>query len=650
MSIEYQEKTSLSPIGLQANLLLVNDSRTPLKAMSLVLAREGYSVFTADCAESALEMLDRESSDLIITDVVMPGMGGIELCRRLKSKPATADIPVLLVSSLRNDYESLLEGYDAGADEFLQTGFPPSLLIKKVGRLIAQARANKARLKAEERFSKAFNASPVPMSIVSYREGRYIDVNESFLRNCGYTREEIIGRTTTEINLYADPGERDRLRQILKREGRIRNAEVRRRVKSGELRVALASSEVIYLDGEKCILTTTNDITERRQLEQQLIQSQKMDAIGRLAGGVAHDFNNLLTAIIGYSEIVKRRLDEDDPMREQIEEIEKAGHRAASLTNQLLAFSRKQVLQPQVLDLNAVIADISNMLKRLIGEDIELRTNLDPSIGYVKVDPGQIDQIIMNLAVNARDAMPRGGKLTIETQNVYLDETYTNQHAEVQAGPYVMLAISDTGIGMDRETQARVFEPFFTTKERGKGTGLGLSTVFGIVRQSGGHVWVYSEPGRGTTFKVYLPLVEQASQIVQTWEPRVETLRGTETVLLVEDEEAVRKLAHQVLDMNGYKVLVAADPAEALRLCRQHEGPIHLMITDVVMPGMSGRELAERLIATRPEMELVYMSGYTDDAIVHHGVLDAGVAFLQKPFTPDALGRKVREILDAPQL
>jgi PAS domain S-box-containing protein len=510
-------------------------------------------------------------------------------------------------------------------------------------------KAEEAMRASEERFAKAFRASPIPMSIVTYKEGRYIDVNESFLRNSGYAREEIIGRTTTEVGIYANPGERDHLRQILEQQGSIHNIEVRRRVKSGEVRIALTSSELISLDGEQCILTTTNDITEYKRLEEQFLQAQKMEAVGRLAGGVAHDFNNLLTAIMGYSQMLQSGLNKGDPMRWQIEEIEKAGRRAAALTSQLLAFSRKQILQLKVLNINDVITDIGKMLQRLIGEDIELRTNLDTSLGQIKADPGQIEQIIVNLAVNSRDAMPRGGKLTIETHNVHLDESYASQHVDVQPGSYVMLAMSDTGAGMDKEVQANIFEPFFTTKEKGKGTGLGLSTVYGIVKQSSGHIWVYSEPGRGTTFKLYLPMVEEPPEVREKPVAPSESLRGHETILVVEDDEVVRKLACDILQMNGYTVLDAADATDALVKYKQHEGVIDLMITDVVMPHFSGRELVGHLMPLQPEMKILYMSGYADDAIVHHGVLDAGTAFLQKPFTPDALARKVREVLDAPQ-
>jgi PAS domain S-box-containing protein len=416
----------------------------------------------------------------------------------------------------------------------------------------------------------------------------------------------------------------------------------------GSERLVQQQAEVItdHLGTAVRMVGTTQDITDVRHLEEQLRQSQKMEAIGRLAGGIAHDFNNLLTGIIGYSDLLLNSLDPNEPSRQDLEEIKKAGERAASLTSQLLAFSRKQILQPSVLDLNKVIADLDKMLRRLIGEDIELVTLFGSELGHVKVDPGQIEQIIMNLAVNARDAMPQGGQLTIETNNVELDEAYARRHVAVAAGYYVMLAVSDTGCGMDAETQSRIFEPFFTTKEAGKGTGLGLSTVYGIVKQSGGNIWVYSELGQGTTFKVYLPHVDKPAEQMETRPSIAGMLRSSETILVVEDEEAVRKLTCQVLRMNGYQVVEAPNSSEAPLISERYEGPIHLLLTDVVMPQMSGREVATRLASMRPTMKVLYMSGYTDDAIVHHGVLDPGVAFIQKPFTPAKLARKVREVLD----
>jgi two-component system cell cycle sensor histidine kinase/response regulator CckA len=395
------------------------------------------------------------------------------------------------------------------------------------------------------------------------------------------------------------------------------------------------------------------EIGERRQAEialrnseEQLRQSQKMEAVGRLAGGIAHDFNNLLSIILSYSTMLGADLESDDPVREDLEEIQRAGERAATLTRQLLAFSRQQVLAPKIVDLNVVIAAMHKMLGRVIGEDVDFRSVTPPGLGNVKVDPGQIEQVIMNLVVNARDAMPKGGKLTVETANVSLDEPYAAEHAGVRPGPHVMLAVSDTGVGMDRATQARIFEPFFTTKETGKGTGLGLSTVFGIVKQSGGHIWVYSEVGRGTTFKIYLPQAEGEATVAGKSGSAM-SLRGSETILLVEDEEQLRKLARGILKKNGYHVLDAKDAADALAVRDRFSGRIDLLLTDVVMPGMSGRELAERFVVAHPQIRVLFMSGYTADTVVHHGVLDAGIAYLQKPLTPETLTRKVRQVLDS---
>ncbi len=381
--------------------------------------------------------------------------------------------------------------------------------------------------------------------------------------------------------------------------------------------------------------------------EEQLRQSQKMEAIGQLAGGVAHDFNNLLTAICGHSELSLKRLAPTDPLHRHIEQIMKAGERAAALTRQLLAFSRKQILQPKILDLNQIVVDMNKMLQRLIGEDIDLLMGLAADLGKVKADPNQIEQILLNLSINARDAMPRGGRLTIETSNVDLSQEYSRDHVSVPPGRYVMLAVSDNGCGMDAGTQAHIFEPFFTTKEVGKGTGLGLATVYGIVKQSEGTIWLYSEVGRGTAFKIYLPCAEAPVKEVDGEADDFESLQGTETVLLVEDEAVVREMATEILRDSGYHVLEAKHGHEAMILGRQHSGVIHLMLTDVVMPQMSGRELAEQLTPLRRDMKVLYMSGYTDDAIVHHGVLDEGTAFIGKPFTPSALTRKVREVLDA---
>ncbi len=382
-----------------------------------------------------------------------------------------------------------------------------------------------------------------------------------------------------------------------------------------------------------------------RQSEEQLRQSQKMEAIGRLAGGVAHDFNNLLTAILGYSQLMGARLDPRDPLRGHASEIEKAAERASGLTRQLLAFSRKQVLAPKVLDLNAVVSAMTGMLRRLIGEDVSFVAKPAPELGCVSADPGQIEQVLMNLVVNARDAMPDGGKLTVETADVVLDEPYARRHDGVTPGRYVMFSVSDTGVGMDAATRSRIFEPFFTTKGSGKGTGLGLSTVYGIVKQSGGTIHVYSEPGRGSTFKVYLPRVEKAAEALEARQA-TDSPRGTETILLVEDEDVVRDLAREILEMHGYTVLEAPHPGEAILICERHGGPIHLMVSDVVMPKLSGPDLHARVAPLRPGMKVLFTSGYTDGALTHDGVLSADMAFISKPFSPDALARKVREVLE----
>ena len=405
----------------------------------------------------------------------------------------------------------------------------------------------------------------------------------------------------------------------------------------------------------KGVVEYVRDITERQQAEEamrrseeQLRQAVKMEAVGRLAGGVAHDFNNILTGITGYSELLLMNLNDQDPLRHDVEEIKNAADRAASLTRQLLAFSRKQMLKMQPLDLNVVVANMDRMLKRIIGEDIDLVTIAGPGQATVKADPGQMEQVILNLAVNARDAMPQGGKLTIETARLELDASYARQHLEVHPGPYVMLAISDTGLGLDQETQAHIFEPFFTTKGPGQGTGLGLSTVYGIIKQSGGYIYVYSEPGQGTTFKIYLPRLKDEVALAQPGEPGAPSRPGMETILLVEDEEIVRQVARRILERNGYTVKEAGLGTEALLLSKHNSGPIHLLLTDVVMPEMSGRELAELLTQQRPGIKVLYMSGHTENAIVHHGVLEQGIAFIQKPFKHDLLLQKVREVLDRP--
>jgi signal transduction histidine kinase len=415
-----------------------------------------------------------------------------------------------------------------------------------------------------------------------------------------------------------------------------------------EMAEAFADQAAIALENSRLYQEVRRAFDELSQTKDQLAHAQKMEAVGLLAGGVAHDFNNLLMVITGRSDLLLHRLAPEDPVRPDLELIKATGERAADLTRQLLAFSRKQMLQPKVLNLNVVVQGLARMLERLIGEDIELHAALDPALGLVKTDPGQIEQVLMNLAVNARDAMPDGGQLTIETSNVELDAAYASHRVGARPGPHVMLAVTDTGHGMDENTRARIFEPFFTTKEVGKGTGLGLSTVHGIINQSGGTIWVYSEPGKGTTFKIYLPRTEDDVERVDPRRVVTPPARGSETILLVEDEKGVRDLVRDVLETCGYTVLEARHGIEALAVARRHGGPIDLLLTDAVMPQMGGPELAECLVALQPGLKVLYMSGYTERTVVHHRVLDADVPYLQKPVTVEAVTRRVREVLDAP--
>ncbi|HTD71386.1 MAG TPA: PAS domain S-box protein [Gemmatimonadales bacterium] len=479
-------------------------------------------------------------------------------------------------------------------------------------------------------------------------EGTIASLNPAFETITGLRREEWVGQPFERLVHPEDlPLALELLGRVVR--GELRPAsQFRVRTAKGDYRVGEFSATPQLHEGRLVgILGIGRDVTERVQLEQQLRQAQKMEAVGRLAGGIAHDFNNILTAITGYADLLLEDLGATDPRRQDADEIHKAADRAAGLTRQLLAFSRQQVLQPTVLEVNKLVSNLEKMLRRLLGEDVELGTRLAPTTGRVKADPGQLEQVIMNLAVNARDAMPNGGKLTLETGNVDLDEAYAADHYPARAGPFVLLAVSDTGIGMSEETQAHMFEPFFTTKEKGKGTGLGLATVYGIIKQSGGFIWVYSEVGHGTTFKLYLPrveeLAERASQPVQA---PARAARGTETVLVVEDEAPVRSVARQVLERHGYTVLEAPSAEAALDITTRYSGTIHLLLTDVVMPGLNGRELASRLATLRPDARVIFMSGYTDDAVTRHGVLEPGSAYVQKPFTPDAIARKVREVLD----
>jgi len=496
---------------------------------------------------------------------------------------------------------------------------------------------------SEERYRTLFEQSPFPKFLYDYETLRFLAVNETAIHHYGYTRTEFLRMTFADI-LPREDGSAF-LASLSVGDGASGKGSWRHVKREGGVIDVDVTVQKFVLDGRPCGLATALDVTERNRMEAQLRQAQKMDAVGNLAGGVAHDFNNLLSVIISYSEMLAAPLKAGDPMRDDLEQIAGAGNRAAELTRQLLAFSRQQILQPKILDVNSVIEGIAKMLRRLVGEDVELTVVSGSNLGTVSADPGQVEQVLMNLVVNARDAMPTGGQLTIETASVELDAAYAAVHDGVKPGTYVMLAVTDTGAGMSAATRERIFEPFFTTKEKGKGTGLGLSTVFGIVRQSGANIWVYSEPDVGTTIKVYFPQVTAACATALDTTAQTPTKRGTETILLVEDEEPVRALMRTILERHGYHVLEAQSGGDALLICEQYRATIHVLLTDVIMPRMSGRQLAERLAALRPEMKVLYMSGYTDDAIVRHGVLDSNIAFLQKPITPVNLTRKLREVI-----
>jgi PAS domain S-box-containing protein len=520
-----------------------------------------------------------------------------------------------------------------------------SVAISNARAYADERRARQALRQSEEAHRLLFDASPLPLFVFDAETLRFAAVNDAAVDAYGYTRDELLARALPDLWLPEDAA--DQRAQLHAAAGTTSFAVTRHRRKDGSVISVERTARPLVFGGRPSWLAVVKDVTEQHRLEEQLRQAQKMEAIGRLAGGVAHDFNNVLTVILSYCTLMGRALPEPDPMRSDVGEIERAAERAATLTRQLLTFSRQQVVEPRQLDLNEVVAGMDRMLRRLIGEDVELHIRLAPGIDPIEADPGQIEQVIMNLVVNARDAMPTGGTLTIETANATLDERYARDHVGAVPGPYVKLAIADTGCGMDRETRRRIFEPFFTTKPQGKGTGLGLSTVFGIVQQSHGTIGVSSEPGVGTTFELFLPRADEHSAERPAVAPPPTTLYGSETVLLVEDEDQVRLVARRILSRHGYHVLEARSADEALRLAQEYAGPIHLLLSDVVMPQMGGVQLARRIAALRPTVRVVCMSGYTDEAIVHHGLVGSGIAFVQKPFTPEAVARKVREVLDA---
>ncbi len=633
----------------ELSLLMIEDSERDAELILMELERGGLKVDyeRVETAEGMREALARRSFDLVLSDYRLPAFSGLMALEVFKS--SGLDIPFIIVSGTIGE-ETAVTALRAGANDFVVKGRLARLIpaiereLREGAERAARRSAERALRETEERYRQIVETANEGIAIVA-SEGNISFANRRMASLLCVPVEELLGRSLLE---FVHPDSVASTRGLWERAAISTQVELRFRGRDGSDSWALVDSTPTSaaLGQEAGALLMVMDITQYKRVEEQLRHSQKMEAVGSLAGGVAHDFNNLLSVVLSYAGLALANLSPGDPLRGDMEEIKRAGERAADLTRQLLAFSRRQFIAARPVELNQVLAGMEKMLRRLLGEDIQLSLLPAPSLAKAFADPGQVEQIVMNLVVNARDAMPDGGQVTIETSNCELDEDYASAHHGVTAGRYVMLAVSDTGTGMDAATRQRIFEPFFTTKEKGKGTGLGLSTVFGIVKQSGGHVSVYSEVGRGSTFRVYLPRTD-AADTASSAAPAPSTLRGSETILLVEDEEQVRAAMRVILRRQGYHVLEAQNGGEAFLICEKHPAQIHLLITDVVMPRMSGRELAQRLSPMRAGMKVLYISGYTENAIVHHGILDSDASFLQKPVTPDTLALKVREVLDA---
>jgi two-component system cell cycle sensor histidine kinase/response regulator CckA len=615
--------------------------------------REAGMAFESRRAETREEFLDALGSftpDAVLADFGLPSFTGIEALRLLREH--SPNVPFLLVTGTI-DEETALSCIKEGADDYLLKSnlvrLPPAVKnsLRRRQAESERERAIAELWRREEEYRLLFESNPQPMLIYDVESSEILGVNEAALRGYGYTREEFMKLAIFDLNL---PGDEPRVREEIARiadQPRMVPGLWKHRRRDGSLLDVEITSHPVSFEGRRARLVLAIDVTERirarealEESEVQLLQAQKMEAVGRLAGGVAHDFNNLLTTIVGYSDMALERLSPEDPLRPDLAEIRKAGERGAALTRQLLAFSRKQVVETRPLDLNAVVHDVEKMLRRLIGEDLVLETRLASGLGTVLADPGQIEQVLMNLAVNARDAMPAGGRLTLRTANVDRDESESSG-----GGRNVLLEVADTGVGMDEVTKSHIFEPFFTTKEKGKGTGLGLATVYGIVSQLSGHIEVESSPGEGAAFRIYLPRTDETRSPAPAGEAGPAAERKRETILLVEDEDPVRNLLSDVLKKEGFEVLAARDAEEAMEVASRHVGPIALMVTDMIMPGMSGSRLARRLAETRKDMKVLYISGYIDDTMSRRSMSETHAQFIQKPFRPDVLVRKVRELL-----
>jgi two-component system cell cycle sensor histidine kinase/response regulator CckA len=651
-----------------ARILVVDDEPNDRRLLEVLLAAEGFVIFTAASGREALALIAKEPPDLILLDVMMPEMDGYQVAEAIKSDGASGRIPIpIIIVTVLDDRDAMMRALAAGAEDFLIKPVHRAELYMRVRNLLRlkaygddqgrysqrlerEVDSRTAELLASEKRYRALFENAKDAIAVLTPDGVVREMNQRWADIVGVPREKLTGRHLSDFAPLGEEAKNNESYDRMMASDAAVSAPVRIATADGSNLLMEFSRANIEVAGEELVIAIGRDVTEKSQLEEQLRQSQKLEVVGQLAGGVAHDFNNILTAILGFCELLLMELGPDHSARTDVLEIKTAGQRAAGLTQQLLAFGRKQILQANVLDLNGVIKDMEPMLRRLIAAHIDLVLSLPVDVRAIKIDPTQLEQIVINLLVNASDAMPRGGKLTIETSNVRLDETYKGHHLPVTPGDYVLLAVSDTGVGMDEATSRRVFEPFFTTKELGKGTGLGLATIYGIVKQSGGDIWVYSEPGHGSAFKIYLPavtgLVTAAAKILTV--PEL-ARRGSETILLVEDDEAVRRLARLVLERTGYRVVEAENPKEALRAARQQGGRIDLLLSDLIMPESDGPPLIDRLAHDHPDLRVLYISGYADEAVVRHGVIVEGTPFLQKPFTPLALSGKVREVLDGPR-
>jgi PAS domain S-box-containing protein len=659
-----------------ARILIVDDERHNRQLLEVMVAAEGFVFVSAASGPEALAAITLQPADLILLDVMMPEMDGYTVARTIKGNADTTHIPIIMVTAL-DDRDARMRGLTAGAEDFLSKPVDRAELAVRMRNLL--------RLKAygdyHDRHSQRLEAVVIARTA---EQTQTVEEHATALRRSEERTNYALGSARMgvwELDMLTDaltwsetmapvfgltP---EQVPTTARAFFALIHPDDRQAVENGfakatlegidfdvEFRVTWPDGSTRWLSGRgrterdadgKAVraLGINADISDRKSLEAQFRQAQKMEAVGQLAGGVAHDFNNLLTVILGYSSFVIESFAPQDPRRADMEEVILAGERAVALTGQLLAFSRKQVLQPSIVDLNSLVTGVRQLLSRLIGEHVELVSVLAPDLDAVRADAGQLEQVLMNLAVNARDAMPSGGRLAIETANVELDQSFMRD-VLIHPGPYVMLAVSDTGIGMSEETKRRLFEPFFTTKEQGKGTGLGLATVYGIVKQSGGYIWVYSEAGKGTAFKVYLPRANRGGEVHQRTTTAEAVTPATETVLIVEDEDAVRVLTRRILEKAGYQVFDAQNAQQAEALFEQHRELVHVLVTDVVMPGGSGPQLFTRLAQLCPRLKVLYVSGYTDDTIVHHGQLDPDVELLQKPFTADALNRRIRKVLD----